>query len=437
MEKDSQVFSAEEYVEGIPLWAKQKNTVEEVRRFLREELPEAFSRIPVIHVAGTNGKGSVCAYLTRALLDSGLHVGTFISPHLVCVRERILLDGAMVSEEAFDRAVRRVKEASEDFVKRGGIAPSYFEFLFYTAVEVFSGAAPDVVVLETGLGGRLDATNACSPVISVITSISRDHMQYLGNTIPEIAAEKAGIIKPGVPVVYDGNSPEAERVIRDTAVARGSACYRAGTEEEAALYPFLKAPYQRRNAAVAEKAFRVLRELPVFRAPQGEACASADRSLLIPAEQFPESVRRAVWTGRMDEVLPNVILDGGHNEDGMRGMCEGVREILKQRGLRPVLLTGASGDKEAERIVPMVAELLRPERVYAVRFPGSRSQDPEVLAALYRAAGVKQVSCYPSAAEGFSAARREQGERELLVCSGSLYLVGELLKAISAGEDAR
>ena len=428
-------FDAEQYIADLPLWAKQKNSPEAVARFLREELPETFSKIPVIHIAGTNGKGSVSAYLTRALLDSGLHVGTFISPHLVSVRERILLDNVPVSLEIFREAALKVKAAAERFTERGGVWPAYFEYLYYMAVQIFSDCRPDAVVLETGLGGRLDATNSCMPVLSVITSISRDHMQYLGETIPEIAAEKAGIIKPGIPVVYDCGNKEAEQVILAAAKETHSAAYPAGAPETAEhdpRYQFLPAAYQRRNAAVAEEAWKVLKTLPCFAVSSDEPCSSLNRSLLIPAEQFPESVRRARWAGRMDEVLPDVFLDGGHNEDGMRAMCEGIRAVASKRGRTPVMLTAASGDKDAARIVPMTAELLSPRRVIVTAYSGGRSMDPEVLADLYRKAGIMDVRVIPNVKEAWAAALSEKKEDELLISAGSLYLVGEIMSILNA-----
>ena len=275
-------MGAEEYIESLPMWAKKKNTVQQVREFLElllqedapvKESPQAGDgpwaetglrtqhtgpRIPIIHVAGTNGKGSVCAYLTQAFLDSGLHVGTFISPHLVDVKERILLDNVPVDGARFEAACEKVKALAErvcvtpetaaadaaatisgvdaaatvsepDSGRTGGSEddgpawPTYFEYLYYMAMCVFQDAGVDVIVLETGLGGRLDATNSCAPVLTVITSISLDHMQYLGDTTEKIAAEKAGIIKRGVPVVFDPNDEAASRVIRETAEKLGSA----------------------------------------------------------------------------------------------------------------------------------------------------------------------------------------------------------------------
>lgn len=196
--------AVEEYLERIPMWAAKKNSLEDVRAYL-EEMGSPDRGMKIIHVAGTNGKGSVCSYLTSMLTETGYKVGTFISPHLEEIRERFLMNGDLVREDTYERAFYRVKELSEKMVEKGYQPPTYFEFLFYMCMAVNEQCKPDFVILETGLGGRLDVTNVVEhPVLTVITSISMDHMQYLGNTIEEIAGEKAGILKPGVPVVYDG-----------------------------------------------------------------------------------------------------------------------------------------------------------------------------------------------------------------------------------------
>ena len=199
---------AREYLLNIPLWTKKKNTLEEVRDFLAE-LGDPEKDLKLIHVAGTNGKGSVCADLTSVLMEAGYRVGTFVSPHLVDVKERFLLDGKPAAEEDFERSFRQVLSV----VKK-------------MAEVLYGEVRPDYVILETGLGGRLDTTNVIRrPLACIITSISLEHTQYLGDTTVQIAAEKAGIIKPGVPVIYDDNRQEASEVIRGKAESLGAVSY--------------------------------------------------------------------------------------------------------------------------------------------------------------------------------------------------------------------
>ena len=188
---------AEEYLNQIPMWTRKKNSLEDVRDVL-DVMGAPDRDIPAIHVAGTNGKGSVCALLTSILKEAGYKTGTFISPHLIEVRERFLINGAMVDEAVFEDGFGIVLEASRKMMEKGYCHPTFFEFLFLMAMVIFKKQDVDVMVLETGMGGRLDTTNVLEhPCACVITSISLDHTKYLGDTLEEIAGEKAGIIKPG------------------------------------------------------------------------------------------------------------------------------------------------------------------------------------------------------------------------------------------------
>ena len=442
---------AEEYVESLPMWAKKKNTVQQVREFLdllQEEAPAKENlQIPIVHVAGTNGKGSVCAYLTQAFLDSGLHVGTFISPHLVDVKERILLDNVPVDSARFAEACEKVRELAERVCSapeaeaanagRSGNAgesegsgpawPTYFEYLYYMAMRIFRDAEVDVIVLETGLGGRLDATNSCNPVLTVITSISLDHMQYLGDTTEKIAAEKAGIIKRGVPVVFDPNDEAASRVIRETAEKLDCAVYAAYSSPAAPdhsapdpreRFPFLQVPYQRQNAAAALKAWQVLQLLPDF------------RKKLESEEAFIGSVRRTRWAARMQEIRPDVFLDGAHNEDGIRAFIEAARLLCSARKKHPVLLTSAVSDKDLKHIAGRIAKELQPVRIYTAPLQSYRAADAGHIAELYRENGMKDVRLLDSVPEAFRTAVSEKQEDEILFCAGSLYMAGEILAAI-------
>ena len=207
---------AVQYIEDIPKFTK-KNKLEHTRQCL-DLLGSPDEGKKIIHVAGTNGKGSVCAFISTMLEEGGYKCGLFTSPHLVKINERFQINEVMVSDEIFLEAFCRVKKLADFLVEKGDYHPTYFEFLFLMGMLIFAKEEVDYIVLETGLGGRLDATNSVrKPLACVITSISLDHVEYLGNTIPEIAGEKAGIIKPGVPVVFDGNNPEAAEVIRTRA----------------------------------------------------------------------------------------------------------------------------------------------------------------------------------------------------------------------------
>lgn len=210
---------AEEYINSIPKFAGKtelKNT-----EILLNELGIDTDDMKIIHVAGTNGKGSVCSYISNTLVRAGYKTGLFISPHLVKINERIQIDDVPVSDDIFESAYERVLEAAHRMEQSGGKHPAYFEFLFGMAMLVFKEQKVQYIVLETGMGGRLDSTNVVKkPLMTVITSVSMDHMHVLGNTIEEIASEKAGIIKPGVPLVFYGEDSRVRGVIEAAAAQR-------------------------------------------------------------------------------------------------------------------------------------------------------------------------------------------------------------------------
>lgn len=401
--------------DDLPVWGEKKTSVSEVRAFL-DELGAPDRAFRIIHVAGTNGKGSVCAYLTEALRRAGYRVGTFVSPHLVDIRERILIDGKMVSSEAFRAAAETVKRQGEAELRAGRNFPAYFEYLYYMAMLLFREAGCEVAVLETGLGGRLDATNSCAPWLTVLTSISLDHMQYLGDTVEKIAAEKAGIIKKGVPVVYLDAVPSVTAVIADKAREMQADAYPVSPKPQDTRFAFLTAAYQRENAALAEAAFEVLKTL---------ACGDALRRL--QAVDFPAAVRATVWTGRMQELKPNVFLDGAHNADGVRRMAEAGAALAAQRGKKPLLLTTSVQDKELHAIAETFVKVLQPTRIYLAPLASARKTSEETLEALYREAGGTELCGSDSVAAAYRRARAEQGEDEILFIAGSLYLIGEIL----------
>ena len=213
-----------DYIEEIPKFTS-KNPLDHTKALLKC-LGDPQNQMQVIHVAGTNGKGSVCAYLDSMLRAGGYKVGLFTSPHLVKINERFKINGEMISDERFVKAFEEVQKIIKKAQEDGLDHPSYFETLFLMGMVVFKEADVDYVVLETGLGGRLDATNTVDhPLACIITSISLDHVEYLGDTIGKIAGEKAGIIKPQVPVIYDGHQPEASEVIEKRANELGSPAF--------------------------------------------------------------------------------------------------------------------------------------------------------------------------------------------------------------------
>ncbi len=430
------IKEAEQYLNNIPMWASKKNSLKAVRDFL-SELGNPDEAAKIIHVAGTNGKGSVCSYLTSILTKAGYKVKTFISPHLVTTKERFMTDGEPVDDETFCQAFRRVKDLSDTMTARGYGPPTYFEFLFYMFMEMCSREKPDYIVLETGLGGILDTTNAVSrPVLAVITSISMDHMQYLGDTIEKISLQKAGIIKPGAPLVYDGANPESSRIFQARAKELGCrACpvsrknytlrkrgetytdltVRTGTGSLDIRIPSI-ADYQMANSALAVTAAVMLLETNAAGA--------------VRPEHIKKGIEESFWPGRMEEVLPRVYLDGAHNQGGMEALARTI-ERMQQETKRPVsLMFGVASDKEYPKMIEELCSRLDISHVTIVHMHTERSAGEGELAREFQERLKCSVESFATVDEGWNHFLDTKGEG-LAFCAGSLYLVGEVKEILA------
>ncbi|MCD7813028.1 MAG: bifunctional folylpolyglutamate synthase/dihydrofolate synthase [Lachnospiraceae bacterium] len=420
---------AVDYIESTPKFTK-KNKPENTRELIcRIGRPER--KMKVIHVAGTNGKGSVCAFLSSILTGAGYRTGLFTSPHLVEITERFAVDGTPVSHEDFARAFTRVKQVTDEMTADGFAHPAYFEMLFATGLLIFEEKGVEYLVLETGLGGRLDATNLVErPIACVITSISLDHMEYLGDTVAEIAGEKAGIIKEGVPVIYDGRDPEAAAVIAAQAERMHAKAYRydarmsqilgktdksidflldSGYDEKMNVtVPYL-APYQVVNSSLALIALRVI-----------------DPGREISTAQAVAGIARTRWPGRMETVMPGVVLDGAHNADGIREFIRTIQGVPGETSL----LFSAVADKEYEKMIREICEGVNFSSVVVTQVGGSRVVPADVLAGVFRKYTSAPVTAKADVREAFETALAGRGDG-MLFCAGSLYLVGEL-KALLA-----
>jgi dihydrofolate synthase/folylpolyglutamate synthase len=444
------MMQAEEYLEKIPMWTREKHSLTDIRAFLHE-MGDPDRKLSIIHVAGTNGKGSVCAFLTSLYRNAGFRTGTFISPHLVTVRERFLLNNEMVSPGKLQAAFETVLETVNIMKEKGYSHPSYFEFLFYMAMALFADETPELVILETGLGGRLDATNVVeNPLACVITSISLDHIMYLGDTIEAVAGEKAGIIKRQVPVIYDDTVPEASEVIRERAVQMASKAYPVGkgdfsiletkdqglsirAEGEAAQafaaagplvleIPF-EAPYQAENAMLAVKTAVVL--------------GQRERGFRLTEAQITEGIRTARWAGRMERAGENLYLDGAHNPGGIKAFIQAAASMAARQKKKAYLLFGAVSDKDYRAMARLLCEGISWAGIGVVHIDSSRSMDTEVLSEAFSQAYKGPVRAFETAGEALREMKKQAGD-ELLFCAGSLYLIGELkvqLKGMERRED--
>jgi dihydrofolate synthase/folylpolyglutamate synthase len=363
-----------------------------------------------IHIAGTNGKGSVTAMVDAAIRAAGHRSARYTSPHLVDLTERFVIDGRPVAREALVDVVADVRDVVEALRADGSLTvhPTFFEVTTAVAFELFRRAGVDTAVLEVGLGGRLDSTNVVSPTATAITSIAFDHEQYLGGTLAEIAFEKAGIIKPGVPVVVGDLGPESLDVIARVASERGAEVIRASESDAAPFTIGLRGQHQIANAAIAVRVLEVLNR----------------RGIRTPPSAIASGLAEPGWPGRLDlRRLPDgreLLLDAAHNPAGAASLASYLRE---QPAPRP-LVFAAMRDKNIDGILaPLVAVIAR---LVVTRASNPRSADPSAIAATARAiAPSLAVSVATSLEEALADAWRTSPS---IVVAGSIFLLGDVLR---------
>lgn len=424
-----------------------KNTPEDTRAQLKRLGSPDLKIRNIIHVAGTNGKGSVCTYLCAILSEAGKRVAVFTSPHLVDIRERFTVGDEMISEEDFLRVFLQVYDSLNwaELECGEGYHPTFFEYLFFMGMLYFAERQPDYCILETGLGGRLDATNAVTEkALTVITRISLDHTEYLGETVREIAGEKAGILREGTALVYCDEVEEASAVFVKRARDLQISVYPVSKKDYAfrnfqnktidfslhtGYYGYIgvtlhtMARYQMENAALAVRAIEVL-------------CRGED----VTAAQIQRGLSGAFWPGRMEELLPEVFVDGAHNADGIRAFLDTVREDgCEERGQKRTLLFSVVRDKDYRSMVGQVLDSALFDRIYVAHMETERAAGLESLETAWRAerhrfAGAQEAGRdFPAerlvfCADVRTALSRLLSERteERVYIAGSLYLVGEI-----------
>jgi dihydrofolate synthase / folylpolyglutamate synthase len=393
------------------------------------------NRLRFIHVAGTNGKGSTCAMLESIYRAAGQRVGLFTSPHLVSFRERIQVNRRWIGEDDVVRLVTELRqhcgtgitpvsnlilknEKSADGDRRDA-CPTFFEFVTVMALKFFAEQHCDLVIWETGLGGRLDATNIVTPLASIITNIQFDHQQWLGDTLARIAAEKAGIIKPGVPVITATDEPEALKVIEETARKQSSplvmvdgrdAALRRPDSAARCPYLSLAGEHQQWNAALALATVEVLQN----RIPVAE-------------EKIRAGLAGVNWPGRLQLVTrvsgQKILLDGAHNPAGAKVLREALGKNFP--AARRTLVLGVLQDKDWQPICEILAPLAA--RIHTVPVASERSANPQELAEACRKINPSaEIAACPSLGDALD---KSAGD-EFVVITGSLYLVGEALERL-------
>lgn len=395
---------------------------------LLELLGNPDKNLKIIHIAGTNGKGSVCSYIDDILKKSGYKTGLFTSPHLVTIRERIQVDGELISREDFTQYFNKVYETA----RANNRKLAYFDFFFGAAMLYFDKCKVDYVVLETGLGGSLDATNAVhNPLCCVITTISLEHTAILGDTIKKIAEQKAGIIKQGVPVVYADDN-EASGVIEDIAHSKNSYCYGVSPQQYQIIKNFngcidfslhneyyinnclrLATPaiYQVENVSIAITVCRLLKHL---------------YHIDIKDSAIVDSAGSHIWQGRMEKLTDNIYVDGAHNPQGIQSFVNSVNGMYADSTDKAALLFSVVSDKNFEQMISILCGCKVFARIAITVTGGIRHLDKEYISAAFKRHTDIEVEVYDSAKEAVLALKNEP----MVFGTGSLYLVADIRKVL-------
>ncbi|MCG8470840.1 MAG: bifunctional folylpolyglutamate synthase/dihydrofolate synthase [Desulfobacterales bacterium] len=382
-------------------------------------------KMTIIHIAGTNGKGSVASYLARILQLSGHRTGLYTSPHLVHFNERFQIDGEMVTDEEIVDSWKRV-----DAVNTGERSGTFFELTTAMAFDIFERKGVEIAIIETGMGGRLDATNLVKPILSIITNISLEHKAYLGDTIAKIAYEKAGILKENTPAIIGVRQASAIGVVEETAKELDAPITRLGRDIHirrtgknfscrcdgialTGLTTSLLGQHQIENAALAVAACAEIRKKDQFN---------------ISDEDIKKGLASTFWPGRLERVCmnPETIIDGAHNPAAIKALVQYLEE--EQKGRDITLVTGVLDDKSYQKMFGNILPLCR--RVILVEAQTDRSIDPEAMrgdALKY----VRDVSVIRNIDQAITAARTSARENELVLVAGSLYVAGEARDALT------
>lgn len=381
-------------------------------RLLVEALGHPERQFPVIHVAGTNGKGSVCAMLEALYRDNGYKTGFFSSPHLVHLGERAQVDRRILTETEIIHYTEQLKPIAAELGQDDpDLHPTFFEFVTGMAFLRFASDEVDIGIIETGLGGRLDASNVVEPELSIITTISLDHTEMLGGTLAAIAGEKAGIIKPGKPVLMGKLPPEAESVVRQVAEERGCQLHvlvDRFPDESTLPRTNLAGGFQRWNAALAVYATEIL------------------------AERFPVISTRALkqidWAGRWQKIEVDgrkLILDSTHNPEGVAALQENLKNLIESEGRQPIIIAGTLGEDRARSLMEIVGQYA--DELYLVKPSQDRATPTAFLKSCLDRDAVETdlATLFPTPQR---CAVGELGDT--IVLTGSIYLIGEAMERI-------
>ena len=413
-----------EYIHSV-CWKGSRPGLERTEELL-SMMGNPQNNLKYIHVAGTNGKGSVCSMLSTVLRRAGYKTGLYTSPFVRYFNERMMIDGQMISNDELSCVTEYVKQ----FADKMEDVPTEFELITAIAFEYFSRNKCDIVVLETGMGGRLDSTNIINTtVLSVITGIALDHIAYLGDTLGAIATEKAGIIKNNIPVVYGGKSVEAYEAISKVAKEKNSILHTAtdsefsniefslrgctlDTPQFKKLFVSLVGDYQPSNIATALKCLSVLKSI----------------GMNIGEEEIRSGMAEVYWPARFEIINeePLMIYDGAHNPEGLRACVDSIKRFFGEKKVN--IISGVMADKDVNSMLPVIAEVA--DEVFTVTPNNPRSMDSKVYAEYFNNYGIKAYA-YETIDEGVKNALNSSAKKGCaLVSLGTLYMYGDMRDAL-------
>jgi len=395
---------------------------------LLRRLGNPHTKIKAIHIGGTNGKGSTTAMLAAILKESDLRVGMFTSPHLHSYTERYRINGEQISQERIAEMISRLRPHLEDMVREGFEHPTEFEAGTAMAFLYFAEEKVDLLLLEVGLGGAIDSTNVITPVVSVLTNIAMDHMDYLGNTIKEITTVKTGIIKPGVPVVTSARNTEALEIIEVDCLEKSSTLTVVGRQVNLKQKEF-STEGQRFSVFTPNHSYEDL-TLPLLGRHQLTNAAGAvavievlqQLGYSIPEEAVRKGLAKTNWPARLEIMRqnPTVLVDAAHNLDGVQSLKQALLDYFP--GKKVILVLGMLGDKERSKVVAELTPLA--DSVVITKPNSPRAGDWELLAYEARKFADKVV-LIESITEAVDAAMAMAGEKDLVCITGSFYMVAE------------
>ncbi|MGO4888588.1 bifunctional folylpolyglutamate synthase/dihydrofolate synthase [Anaerobacillus sp. MEB173] len=397
--------------------------------WMLERLGHPERRLKSIHVGGTNGKGSTVTFLRHMLEGAGYDVGTFTSPYIEHFNERISVNGLPIKEEDFLTVANKIRPLVEELAQTELGSPTEFEVITTIAFEYFATVAyPDVVIWEVGLGGRYDSTNVIHPLLSIITNVGYDHMNILGNTIEEIASQKAGIIKPGVPVITGSEKEEVLAVFRKEAIEKRSVLYELGKQfsyrnysctEDDQRFRFesvlgkqqdvvitMSGEHQVKNASLALMAITYLKTYCAF---------------LVEDEHISTGLQKANWLGRFEKVStsPTVILDGAHNPEGVKALAETLKQQYNDRNI--YIIFCAMKDKEVSEMLTPLSQLAKEVIFTSFDFPRAATGQE-----LFEQAKFENKRVEEDWGKAIATVKEKMREEDVLVVTGSLYFISEV-----------